>query len=222
MLAGAFEGSQREREKKIQDEAYRQKFYRLRNQSDEHASSAEGVYPPTSSSSPADRFGNLVALQERQPIENLLEQGIQPSVTPSQTHEKGAKLNPSAAASESEGASPRIGKLYKELARLRRERRELEGRVYRLSALLVEYDRSSRKSPTLLKQMEETLELSAQEVPVVKPTQDNEELYYLQREYDLARRQNNVPLAESIARRYEILSGRKLGQGPVSSFSSGF
>ncbi|MFQ5893602.1 MAG: hypothetical protein ACE5H5_04745 [Nitrospinota bacterium] len=207
MLAGAFEGSQIEKEEKARKEAYQQAFYRLREDAEKGASTHPGAPSLSPGAQPSGQLGNLRALQEDQPLVSLLEREV---------HKPGLP----------EPASrPEVAKLYQELAALRRERRELDSRVGRLTALLEEYDRSGRNSQPLLAQMEEALGLPHGEETASTSGRDSIELRYLQKEYEIALRLQNAPLAEAVARRYERLSGRrplKRSPPPLPSLPSGF
>lgn len=208
-VAGALEGTQRERETKLNEEAYREKFYRLRDQAQNRHTQAGGQ------ASSRESYDNLVALQERQPLESLIEQSGQPKPTPTQTLSSVGELN------SAEGEEPqaiRVAELYGELARLRRERRELESRVNRLSALLEEYDRGGQRSQALVKQMEAALGSEFREPSGYPAGEEMGELHYLRTEYHQARRLKNAALAESIDRRYETISGSKLSRNAVSSY----
>jgi hypothetical protein len=222
LLAGVLEGSQREHEKKTSEEAYREKFYRLRDNADETAAPHEGGPSTPGSPSQSERFSNLIALQEREPLVGQIEKEAERAPVSIQTREPQGELNPSEGDSGSELSRVRTSELYSELAELRRDRRKLEDRVGRLAALLEEYDRGGRKSPMLIEQMEEELSPAEQGGSVARLSKARRELSYLQMEYELARRLNNTPLANTIAGRYESLTGQAPLQGQISSLHPGF
>lgn len=223
LVAGALEGTQREHEKKIQEEAYREKFYRLRDQADQTASPAEGGPSTPSSPSQSERFRNLLALQERRPLLGQIEGEAQGASVSSQTLGQEGKLHtPREGEVGEEIGRSRASELYKELAEVRRQRRALEDKVSRLAALLEEYDRGGQKSPGLIAKMEEELGESRGEGAASESSPAEREISYLQQEYEFARGLKNAPLAEMIASRYESLTGWPIFRGPISSLPTGF
>lgn len=209
-VAGVLEGTQHERENKLNEEAYREKFYRLRDQAENRYASAGSL------ASTPENYDNLIALQEHQPLESRTEQGREPRPTSTQTLSGAGELNPAAGGEEPQ--TDRLAELYGELARLRKERRELEAQVNTLNALLEEYDRGGRRSQVLVDQMEAALGSEAQERSGLPDREEGGELHYLRTEYDQALRLKNASLAESIEERYETISGRKLSRNSVSSY----
>lgn len=201
MLAGAVEGTQKEKEAKTQEEAYRQKFYPPQGTTEQGMTARQGALGTAPSPQPSGRFGNLLALQDDQPLEKLLERDVRQSAAPAQ------------------GAEPEsaVAKLYRELAALRTERGALEAKVGRLGALLEEYDRTGRGSQLLLDQMADALGMLHQTGAASSSGYEGTELLYLQQEYEIALAMQNKPLAEAVARRFERLSGRMPQKPPASS-----
>lgn len=223
MLAGAVEGVQREKEKEQLEETYRQKFYRLRGEAEKADSESDkeaiSSYPPEQS----ERFGNLLALQEREPVGNLIskEQSREPEGQGRSSLPGEVSAAPENAAGEvSEGT--RLTALYRELASLIKERREMEDRVSRVSAMLEEYNRSERKSPDMVEKMEQALELSTYQEATAEPPKVSPELKYLQEEYDMALLLDNSLLADAIATRYERISGKRPLRSSKPTLPSGF
>jgi hypothetical protein len=201
MLAGAVEGTQKEKEAKTQEEAYRQKFYPSQGTTEQGVTARQGAFGTAPSPQPSGRFGNLLALQDDQPLEKLLERDVRQS------------------AALAQGAEPEsaVAKLYRELAALRTERGALEAKVGRLGALLEEYDRTGRGSQLLLDQMADALGMLHQTGAASSSGYEGTELLYLQQEYEIALAMQNKPLAEAVARRFERLSGRMPQKPPASS-----
>lgn len=225
MLAGAVEGIQKEKGAKTQEEAYRRKFYRLQGTAEQGTTALQGVPATAPSPQPSGRFVNLLALQDDQPLEKLLEREVRQPSAPAEGAGLETKAPPRPVGPEGVGPEPAEAKLYQELTALRSERSALEAQVGRLTALIEEYDRSGRSSQMLLDQMADALGLSRQAETALPSRDKSSELLYLLQEYEIAVRMQNESLAEAVARRFERLSGRR-PQGPIGSprpsFPSGF
>ena len=217
MLAGAVEGTQKEKEAKTQEEAYRQKFYPPQGTTEQGVTARQGALGTAPSPQPFGRFGNLLALQDDQPLEKLLERDVRQSAAPAQGAEPEMKSLPPPVGSEGVGPESAVAKLYRELAALRTERSALEAQIGRLRALLEEYDRTGRGSQLLLDQMADALGMPHQTGAASSFGYEGTELLYLQQEYEIALAMQNKPLAEAVARRFERLSGRKPQKLPASS-----
>ncbi len=212
MLAGAVEGTQKEKEAKTQEEAYRQKFYPPQG-----TTARQGALGTAPSPQPSGRFGNLLALQDDQPLEKLLERDVRQSAALAQGAESEMKSLPPPVGPEGVKPELAVAKLYRELAALRIERSALEAKVGRLGALLEEYDRTGRGSQLLLDQMADALGMLHQTGAASSSGYEGTELLYLQQEYEIALAMQNKPLAEAVARRFERLSGRMPQKPPASS-----
>lgn len=218
LLAGAVEGTQKDKETKAQEEAYRRKFYPLQGTAEQGTFARPGSPAAAQEQTHSGRFSNLIALQESQPLETLLEREVSQPATPPESAKLATRASQqSPAVPEGVGPEPAEAELLQELAALRSERRALEEQVGRLAALIEEYDRSGRTSQMLLDQMAGALGLVSQKEAASPSGDEQSELLYLQQEYEIALRIQNEPLAEAVARRFERLSGRKPLRPPVRS-----
>ncbi len=217
MLAGAVEGTQKEKEAKTQEEAYRQKFYPPQGTTEQGVTARQGALGTAPSPQPFGRFGNLLALQDDQPLEKLLERDVRQSAALAQGAESEMKSLPPPVGPEGVEPELAVAKLYRELAALRIERSALEAKVGRLGALLEEYDRTGKGSQLLLDQMADALGMPHQTGATSSSGYEGTELLYLQQEYKIALAMQNKPLVEAVARRFERLSGRRPQKPPASS-----